>query len=437
MSRTPFKLSKMKKSYADVFFSLFIASMLIFGYHLDKKSSDNDQDIDEESIVIRGTAMKFGFPVDSVYFQENFINKNEIFSNILNANGLSSNKILKIENLAKDLFNFRNIKAGSKYHIIRLNECDELPIAFVYEPDRYTYLVCDLRDEGKVDLVKREVEICEESAYGSIESSLWQSLSKIGIDNSIIDKMEEALSTSVDFYHTQKGDEFKLIFEMKYIDGEYVGLGNLLAASYATGNNISYSIKYKTEDYDGFLDVEGRPSQRTFLKAPVKFSRISSNYNLRRFHPIKGKTIPHLGTDYAAPYGTEIRSVADGVITAAAYGSGNGNFVKVKHDKVYETQYLHMSRFAKGIRPGTRVKQGQTIGYVGATGLATGPHVCFRFWKNGKQVNHLKEKMPAPKPIDNNQLKDYFELRDKMLVRFQNIGPSYRHLDMAEGNIKP
>ena len=284
-------MSKMKKSYVDVFFSLFIASMMIFGYHLDKKISDNDQDLDEESLITRGTTLKFGFPVDSVHFQENTINKNEIFSNILNANGLSSNKILKIENLAKDLFNFRNIKAGSRYHIIKLNECDELPIAFVYEPDRYTYLVCDLRDEGKVDLVNREVEICEESAYGSIESSLWQSLSKIGVDNSIIDKMEEALSTSVDFYHTQKGDEFKLIFEKKYIDGEYVGLGKLLAASYATGNNISYSIKYKTEDYDGFLDFEGRPSQRTFLKAPVKFSRISSNYNLRRFHPIKGKTI--------------------------------------------------------------------------------------------------------------------------------------------------
>lgn len=384
-----------------------------------------DEAYDNESA--KGTSLKFGFPLDSVYFQENIIKKNEVFSNVLSANGLSSNLILLIENKAKDIFNFRNIKAGSKYHIIKSNECDEMPIAFIYEPDKYTYFVCDLRNDIKVNLVEREVELCEESAFGSIESSLWQSLSKAGVDNSIIDKMEEALSTSVDFYHTQKGDEFKLIFEKKYIDGEYIGLGKLKAASYTTGNNTSYSMLYTSKDYEGYLDFDGRPARKTFLKAPVKFSRISSNFNLRRFHPIKNVTIPHLGTDYAAPYGTEIRAVSDGVVTAAAYGSGNGNFVKIRHDKVYETQYLHMSRFAKGVRSGTRVRQGQTIGYVGATGLATGPHVCFRFWKNGKQINHLKEKMPAPEPLPASELKNYFELRDKMMLRLQNIGHNYHN----------
>lgn len=432
MNFAPFKKSKIRKSYSDIIFSFFIASVFILGYHLDKNSNLTFSSVsDEESAPHKGSAMKFGFPLDSVYIQEDVIKKNEIFSNILNLNGLSPNLILSIENEAKEIFNFRNIKAGSKYHIIKKSECDDTPIAFVYEPDKFTYLVCDLRDNIKVDLVEHDVEVCEEVAYGSIDGSLWQSLGKIGVDNSIIDKMEEALSTSVDFYHIQKGDEFKLIFEKKYINGEYIGLGNLLAASYSTDNNTSYSINYKSKDFDGFLDFEGRPARKTFLKAPVKFSRISSNFNLRRFHPIKGKTIPHLGTDYAAPYGTEIRSVADGIVTAAAYGSGNGKFVKVKHDKVYETQYLHMSRFAKGIRPGTRVKQGQTIGYVGATGLATGPHVCFRFWKNGRQVNHLKEKMPAPQTLPQSQLGNYFEVRDKMLVRLQKIGHNYPHQDMA------
>lgn len=426
MKFTPFKLSKINKSYKDIFFSFLVASVFIIAYHLDKSPISNmDEAYDNESA--KGTSLKFGFPLDSVFFQENIIKKNEVFSNVLSANGLSSNLILLIENKAKDIFNFRNIKAGSKYHIIKSNECDEMPIAFIYEPDKYTYFVCDLRNDIKVNLVEREVELCEESAFGSIESSLWQSLSKAGVDNSIIDKMEEALSTSVDFYHTQKGDEFKLIFEKKYIDGEYIGLGKLKAASYTTGNNTSYSMLYTSKDYEGYLDFDGRPARKTFLKAPVKFSRISSNFNLRRFHPIKNVTIPHLGTDYAAPYGTEIRAVSDGVVTAAAYGSGNGNFVKIRHDKVYETQYLHMSRFAKGVRSGTRVRQGQTIGYVGATGLATGPHVCFRFWKNGKQINHLKEKMPAPEPLPASQLKSYFELRDKMMLRLQNIGHNYHN----------
>ncbi len=172
------------------------------------------------------------------------------------------------------------------------------------------------------------------------------------------------------------------------------------------------------------------------MKAPVKFTRISSNYNLRRFHPIKGKTIPHLGTDYAAPYGTEIRSVSDGVVTASAYNGGNGNFVKVKHDNVYETQYLHMSRFAKGIRPGVRVRQGQTIGYVGATGLATGPHVCFRFWKNGRQVNHLREKLPPPQPMSMQELPDFFEHRDKLLVRLNELQPEGSNLAAIQNNEK-
>ena len=243
--------------------------------------------------------------------------------------------------------------------------------------------------------------------------------------------MEDALSSSVDFYHTRKGDEFKLIYENKYIDGELAGIGRLIGACYVNENGANYSMLYNTNDESGYFDQEGRPAKKAFLKAPVKFSRISSNYNLRRFHPIKGVTMPHLGTDYAAPYGTEIRTVADGVVTAVSYTSGNGKFVKVKHDNKYETQYLHMSRFAKGIRPGTRIRQGQTIGYVGSTGLATGPHVCFRFWKNGRQVNHLKEKLPSAQPMKASELPAFFEFRDKIIIKLNQIN-SYSD-DLAGG----
>jgi murein DD-endopeptidase MepM/ murein hydrolase activator NlpD len=262
---------------------------------------------------------------------------------------------------------------------------------------------------------------------------LWNALEGQGVHPGIIDLMEEALSSSVDFYHTQKGDEFKVIFENKYVDGALVGMGRLLAASYTNESGSSYSFLYKTKENEGYFDFEGRPARKAFLKSPVKFSRISSSFNLRRFHPIKRRTIAHLGTDYAAPHGTPIRTVADGVVTAASYSGGNGNFVKVKHDNIYETQYLHMSRFAKGIRPGTRVRQGETIGYVGATGLATGPHVCFRFWKNGRQINHLRERLPSAKPMAADQLPAYFEFRDKLLVRLQQIpSPSKGDLSQAE-----
>ena len=154
--------------------------------------------------------------------------------------------------------------------------------------------------------------------------------------------------------------------------------------------------------------------KKAFLKSPVEYARISSRFSLNRFHPILKRNKGHFGTDYAAPKGTPIRAVADGTITKASYTSGNGNFVKIKHDKVYETQYLHMCKFGPGIRPGVHVKQGQTIGYVGSTGLATGPHVCFRFWKNGRQVDPLREKMPPPQAMDPKTLPEYFKVRDQL-----------------------
>ena len=422
MKLTPLKMSKLRKRYIDIFASLVIASVIIFSYHADNPNKGNLNSLVNNNSLIKNQL--FGFNLDSFYLQSNVIKKNDVFGTILSENGLTNNMIMLLEHEAKKIFNIRNIQVGAKYHIIKRSACDDRPVALVYEPDKYKYVVCDLRDSVTVNLVEKNVEVCEQVASGRIESSLWSALEEHGVNPSIIDLMEDALSSSVDFYHTRKGDEFKLIYENKYIDGELIGIGRLIAACYINENGANYSMLYKTKDYEGYFDAEGRPARKTFLKAPVKFSRISSNYNLRRFHPIKGRTIPHLGTDYAAPYGTEIRAVADGVVTNATYAGGNGKFVKIKHDNTYETQYLHMSRFAKGIRQGARVRQGETIGYVGSTGLSTGPHVCFRFWKNGRQVNHLKEKLPLAQPMNMTELPAYFEYRDKMLLKLNDIPQS-------------
>lgn len=413
--------NKVAKRLIDIVLSLTLASGLI--YWTNSFTTDNANH-EMSRLSLAGVDQKnyvFGFNPDSVYIEKNVIRKNEIFGNILSQNGLATNLILLLEHEAKEIFNVRNIQAGKKYHVIKKHECAESPLAIVYEPDKTKYVVFNIADSVHVKVVEKDVITTTEVATGKIESSLWQALDKRGVDPKVIDLMEEALSSSVDFYHVRKGDEFKLIYENKYVDKEPVGVGRLIAASYKSGDNTYYSMLYKTKDKEGYFDAEGRPAKKAFLKAPVKFTRISSSYNLRRFHPIKQTTIPHLGTDYAAPYGTEIRAVADGVVTAASYTSGNGNFVKIRHDKVYETQYLHMSRFAKGIKAGTPVKQGQTIGYVGATGLATGPHVCFRFWKNGKQVNHLTTKLPSAEPMNAAELPAFFKYRDEMLARLEQI----------------
>lgn len=426
-------MNQLKKRFTDIFLSLLLAIVVIFGYHSEKAQKQNTT---PETVIEKQAETLFGFNLDSVYVEKNTIARNDVFGGILTSLGVSANAVMLLEHESKDVFNMRNIRAGASYHVVKADECASSPLAVIYEPDIYSYIIYDVSsDQPKVEKLEKEVTYCEDYVEGSIEGSLWKALENLGISASMIDQMEEALSSSVDFYHARKGDEFKLLFEKKYVEGKYAGMGRLLAANYINQQGSHYSLLYKNGDIEGYYDTEGRPAKKAFLRAPVKFSRISSSYNLRRFHPVKKKVIAHLGTDYAAPYGTPIHSVADGVVEVAGYTSNNGYYVKIRHNKVYQTQYLHMSRFAKGIKSGTKVKQGETIGYVGATGLATGPHVCFRFWKNGRQVNHLREKLPAAKPMKASALPEFIQHRDAMLDKLEDMSLFYRKTRISHSNL--
>ncbi len=333
---------------------------------------------------------------------------NDVLSQLLSSRGVEYFKIYQLIEAAKSIFPFKSIRSGKDLTIVS-DLVDSSIQAIVYEPDPYRRILFHLEDSIRVEVVERPSEIKTETAGGIIDQSLWVSMNEQGLPLELISAMEDALGWSVDFYHIQKGDTYKLIYERKYVEGKPMGFQRLIGASYTTGKSVFNSIRYKGTRYEGYFDLEGRPMKKAFLKAPVEYSRISSRFSQNRFHPILKRNKGHFGTDYAAPCGTPIRAVADGRIAAACYNSGNGNFVKIKHDKTYDTQYLHMSRFGKGIRPGVMVRQGQTIGYVGQTGLATGCHVCFRFWKKGKQVDHLRDKMPPPHVMDPSQLPGYLE----------------------------
>ncbi len=330
---------------------------------------------------------------------------------------------LEASNTFNDMLDVRNLRAGLTYQI--LDDADtQGPDYMIYSPSVYRYLKLDLQRKGEDEYVKLPIYIKEGLAAGKIESSLWNAMVGSGHSFALTDKMEDALQWSVDFYHVQKGDAFQLVYDQEYVEGQEAGFGRVKAARYSTGGKDIYAFYFVSQDstQEGYFGLDGQPKESLFLKAPVRYSRISSRYNLRRFHPVQRRVKPHLGTDYAAPYGTPIVAVADGTISKSGRTRGNGIYVKIRHDRQYSTQYLHMQKRAPGMSVGKRVSQGEVIGYVGSTGLATGPHVCFRFWHNGRQVDHTRMDFQDAEPMPEEYLPEYFELRDAYLAQLNSVG---------------
>ncbi|MCB0587321.1 MAG: peptidoglycan DD-metalloendopeptidase family protein [Phaeodactylibacter sp.] len=374
------------------------------------------------SFPVTVPTLKYGFAIDTFQVLEKTIEPGQFLADILLAQQLDYPSIDKIVANSAGVFDVRRLRVGKPYTILTKDSTQQAEY-LIYEPNVYEYVVFELKEDKKVTRHEREITTEVRSAAGTLETSLWNAIVGQGLSYDLAAKMEDALQWSIDFHHLQKDDEFKLVYDQEFIEGKEVGIGQVHAAYYKTGENEYHAIFYDNGKTDGYYDLEGRPMKRGFLKSPVKYSRISSYYNLNRFHPILKRRRPHYGTDYAAPYGTPIYAVGDGVVIKASYTKGNGNFVKIKHDDTYQTQYLHMQKFAKGISSGVHVKQGQVIGYVGSTGLATGPHVCFRFWKNGKQVNHLNLKFPPAKPLPDEDMPRFTELRDKYMALLEKAHP--------------
>ncbi|MEM7571894.1 MAG: peptidoglycan DD-metalloendopeptidase family protein [Bacteroidota bacterium] len=383
---------------------------------LQSSNAGPSAELSEQAFPLVEPELHFGLAVDTLAWTTDTIQSGQTLSDLLTSAGLSGQENFNVSQVAAELFPLTALRAGRLYHL--LDDADtEGPDWFVYQPNVYEYVRLDLQGGTASERVELPVTVEIDQAGGRIESSLWNAMVGNGHSFELTDKMEDALQWSVDFYHVQAGEEFRLLYQRDYIEGEEAGLGRVLAANYETGSKDFYAFWYDSPngEQDGYYDCEGHPMKSTFLKSPVRYSRISSSYNLRRFHPVLRRTRPHYGTDYAAPYGTPIQAVSDGTISKAAYTRGNGNYVKIRHNQQISTQYLHMQRFAEGIRPGVHVSQGDVIGYVGSTGLATGPHVCFRFWKDGKQIDHTKLEFPPAEPLPDSLLPEFFALRDAYL----------------------
>lgn len=378
-------------------------------------SSTPTPDVVQDSIEARSL---FGIKVKDYDIIKDEVQSGQTFGVILDKLGVNPSAVLELAKF-DTIFNIRYIQLGKQYNVFQRKDSTAQVDYLVYEESLTDYVIFHLTDSVYIEKGKRDIQIKRREVAGVIEGSLYMSLQRQNVSPVLAVRLSEIYAWTIDFFRLQAGDTFRVIFEEEYIDDTtFVSTGKIIAASLNHMGTDEYAFGFEDTTFGTweYFDEEGASLRKAFLRAPLQYGRISSRYSRRRFHPVQKRWKAHLGTDYAAPSGTPILSTADGVVSRVGYTSGNGNYVKIRHNSVYSTQYLHMSRFARGIKSGVRVKQGDVIGYVGSTGLATGPHVCYRFWKNGVQVDPLRQDLPDAEPIDEAMKADFLEVMDPLKI---------------------
>ena len=387
------------------FYTLLILSLLFFACK-DKNANNNsssENDSTSVNAVSHSKIIKYGVDVTDLIESENTISSGHSLSNILLSSGADANSINNLNLIPDSILNSRKINAGNKYTIYNVNDSAHTLRYFVYHKSKQDFVVLEFLEDTIIASIFSKPAISKKRVSGAvITSSLWNAISDSELDINLALKLSDIYAWSIDFFGLQKMDSFIVYYSELYIDNEPIGIDSIYSAIYYHANHPYYAIYFAKEDIKGYWDLEGNSLRKAFLKAPLSFSRISSHFTYARKHPIYKTVRPHTGVDYAAPAGTPVMSIGDGVVIAKGYKGGGGNTIKIRHNSVYTTAYLHLSKFASNIKEGTHVSQGQVIGYVGSTGSSTGPHLDFRVWKNGEPINPLKLESPPVEPIPDN-----------------------------------
>lgn len=386
----------------QILFSSLLGIILLIVIFMPKK--ENPVVLDEvevtDSLEVQEIVYKYGIPVDDYDVDYGVVRTNQSLSTILEKHGLSVSEVYRLSEKAKGIFDVRKIRSGQAYAVFTTRDSVPVNTFFVYEIDPRTYVVFDLRGDYQVSLGENPVEWRRKQVSGRVESSLWVAMGKYDADPQLAVVLSNIFGWTIDFFGLQKQDEFRVIYEQEYVDGQSLFNYNVLGASFRHADSIYYAIPFVQDGEKLYYNETGNSLEGAFLKAPLDFFRISSRFSNSRYHPVLKRYRAHHGVDYAAPTGTPVYAIGSGRVIAKGYqANGGGNYLKVKHNSVYTTTYMHLSRFAKGIKVGSNVAQKEVIGYVGATGLATGPHLDFRVFENGKPINPLTIKSQPKKPI--------------------------------------
>ncbi|APY11182.1 peptidase M23 [Seonamhaeicola sp. S2-3] len=414
---------KRNRRLGSKYLVLLVLALLFFSNCKEEKK----EVIEEEVAVVEEPkhVYEFGFKLNDYVVKRDTIKRGDTFGVILERNNIGYPKIFQIAEKAKDTFDIRKLQVGKPYTILCSKDSLELPQSFIYQPNKEEYVVINFKDSISVYKSRKPIKYVEKTVTGVITSSISETLDEKGVSPVLTNKLaDDIYAWTIDFRRLQKGDRFKVIYTDKYIDDTiYGGIHDVKAAYFEHNKEPFYAFQFETDSVKGIIDYfneEAKNLRRAFLKAPVKFSRISSRYNLRRRIAVYGyKLRPHKGTDFAAPIGTPIMATANGTVTKSEYRGGNGNYVKIRHNATYETQYLHMKK--RNVKVGDFVKQGDVIGWVGMTGNTGGPHVCYRFWVNGRQVDPFKQKLPEAKPISDSLKVKYLDYIKPIKYKLDNI----------------
>ncbi|WP_261374481.1 peptidoglycan DD-metalloendopeptidase family protein [Dokdonia sp. Hel_I_53] len=378
---------------------------------------------------------EYGYVLDDFVVERDTVQSGDSFGKILFEANVDYATIQEISDSVQPVFNTSRIRPGKPYVVLKSKDSIEAAKVFIYEQSREDYVVLDFQSTVKASLEKHPTTTYEREISGVIDSNLSSTFDDLGVSVNVAYKMADIYAWTIDFFKLQKGDRFKAIYEERFVNDTIpAGIGKIKAVLFEHAGREMYAFRFENDSLPGsfdFFDENGDNLRRAFLKGPLKFSRISSRYNLKRRIKYYGYRLrPHKGTDFAGAIGTPILATADGVVTKSERRGGNGNYVKIRHNATYDTQYLHMQK--RNVKVGQSVRQGDVIGTIGMTGNSGGPHVCYRFWKNGRQVDPFKQDLPASKPLAENLVPIYDSIRKPLQTRLDGIPWFSETVDQVE-----
>ena len=404
-----------------VFVAVAIALLFLPTYR------EGEGDLDEvavtDSAEVQEMVYEYGIPADRYRVQYGIVQPRQNLGSILGEHGVSTGTVHHLGEKARGVFDVRRIRSGQAYALF-FSKHDSLapPRFFVYEEDPKSYIVFDLRGDLAVSRGQNPAEWRTQTVKGQVESSLWVAMQRCEASPQLAIVLSHIFGWTIDFFGLQKQDEFRVIYEQEFVDGKALDNFHILAASFRASDSTYYAIPFVQDGEELYYNERGNSLEGAFLKAPLDFYRISSRFTNSRYHPVLKRYRAHHGVDYAAPAGTPVYAIGSGKVIAKAYqANGGGNYVKIKHNGTYTTTYMHLSRFAKGLKVGSTVKQKEIIGYVGSTGLSTGPHLDFRVYENGRPINPLTIKSQPKKPISEANRAAFSQVCDSLVLKLKGL----------------